>query len=160
MLIKSILSTNAKSDQEYRKVIKRRQNLCFIVMLIGITTAGFSFYFSNIKPSFLSDFFSGFYCGCGTGLVIGGILAYIKYRSLLKNEKRLHEKRLAENDERNQMISQKAFFMTSIIMIAILYTALLLSGLLSTILFQTLLSIVLLYFLIFLVTYIYYNKKF
>lgn len=159
MLIKAILSTTVKSDLDFRRVIKQRQILCFIIMILGIATAAFSFYFSTGQYALLSDFFSGFYFGVGTGLLVAGILAYINCRSLLKNEKKLHEKRLAETDERNKAISQKTLFMTSVVLIIILYIALIVSGLFSMMLFQTLLCIIGLYLLIFLISYAYYNKK-
>ena len=159
MLIKAIMSTTTKSDQEFSKVMKQRQILSLIVMVLGIATLAVSIYFSTGQRAFLSDFFNGFYAGVGTGLLIGGLLAYIYCRSLLKNEKKLHEKRLAETDERKQTISQKTLYMTSIILFIILYIAMVISGLFSTLLFQTLFTIVILYLLIFLISFAYYNKK-
>ncbi len=86
MLLKAIIS-NATTDKDYKKVLKKRISLLYIVIILGVATLAISFIFSVGKYNYLPDFLSGFYTGIGASLITIGLIFIIKIKKLLKDEK-------------------------------------------------------------------------
>jgi len=158
MLLKAIMS-NATTDKDYKKVLKKRISLLCIMIILGVTTIAISFIFSNGKYDYLPDFLSGFYTGIGASLITIGLILIIKIKNILKDEKKLKEKRLEEQDERNQMITQKAMYSAAIILNILGYIGLMISGIFNLAIFWTLWTILILYMAIFAILHVYYSKK-
>lgn len=158
MLLKSIMS-NATTDKDYKEVLKKRIYLFSIMIILGITTLVFTFIFSTGSHAYLSSFLSGVYSGIGSASTILGIIFIIKTQKTLKNEKILKEKRLEEQDERNQMITQKAMYSSAIILAIIAYIGLMISGIFNMAVFWTLWSVLIIFMVTFIILQIYYSKK-
>lgn len=111
------------------------------------------------KSKYFSDFLSGVYCGVGAGTVAASILFLIKNKKVLTDGKKLREKRLQEQDERNRLISSKTVSTSSLILIALMYAGLMVSGIFSLTVFWTLWIVLVGFALLITVLYQYYSKK-
>ena len=152
-------TTTAKTNEEYRNVIKNRMKIMVGFMVIGIITAlaGLlgEFYFKT--P--VSDKVLGVYTGLGSSLFSAGLVLWIKNKILLNNEEKLRKSRLSNTDERNQEIARKALNIAAYVMLASLYVIGLIGGIFYPILFNVLSFIVCIFLLTYIVAYKYYNKK-
>jgi hypothetical protein len=158
MLIRGVLS-QATTDKEYKSILKRRLILIGIILILGIITIIFSFLFSFGEDPHLSDFLSGVYCGVGGAVTVGSIINIVKIIHILKDEKKIKLKRIEEQDERNQMIAQKAMNTGGNIVLIITYIGLLVSGIFNIVVFWTLWVVVMVSSAIFAILHLYYNKK-
>lgn len=124
--IKGLLyQCNARTNEEYKLELKKRQRLMGILLLLGVLTLGTMIALILINPENLESYTAGFFCGVGTGLILGGLLGIIKIRKTLKDEAAIKEARLTETDEREQAISAKAIQTTLKILLLSIYLLLL-----------------------------------
>lgn len=125
--IKGLLyQCNARTNEEYKIELKKRQRLMGILLLLGILTLATMISLIILKPETMENYTAGFYCGVGTGLILGGLLGIIKIRKTMNDEAALKEARLTETDEREQAISSKAIHTTLKILLLSIYLLLLL----------------------------------
>ena len=118
------LRGNIQSDEEYRELLIKRNKGCGLLSLCGI----FTIIIGMITSSQIeNDFTKGFVMGVGWGLFMAGGIVYLRNKRILSDEKKLHEKRLALRDERNQMIEQQAMGITFYSMFALCYCAMIVS---------------------------------
>ncbi len=103
---------------------------------------------------------NGIYTGVGSGLIVGGFIVLIKMKIILKDEKKLKQKKLEEQDERNQMIKQKAMYSSAYILIILTYLGLMVSGIFNLTVFFTLWVVTMVYLAVFIIMNLYYSKKF
>lgn len=158
MLLKAIISL-ATTNKDYRKTLKKRICLYYVMILLGVITLTLSIIFSTGDHAYLSDFLSGVYTGTGSGLIAIGIVFIIRTSKLLKDEVKLKQKMLKERDERNQMITQRAMYTASTIMFFISYIGLLIFGIFNMAVFWTLCIILIVYMVIFISLLVYFDKK-
>lgn len=124
--IKGLLyQCNARTNEEYKAELKKRQRLMGILLLLGIVTLATTLAFLLLKPEAIASYTAGFFCGVGTGLILGGLLGFLKIRKTINDEAALKEARLTETDEREQAISAKAIQTTLKIMLLSIYLLLL-----------------------------------
>ena len=116
----------ARTNEEYKVELKKRQRLMLILLLLGVVTLAVMIALLLLKPDTTESYTAGFFCGVGTGLILGGGLAIRKIRKTMHDETALKEARLLETDEREQAISAKALQMTLKIMLLSIYLFLLL----------------------------------
>jgi len=125
--IKGLLyQCNARTNEEYKIELKKRQRLMGILLLLGILTLATMISLIILKPETMGNYTAGFFCGVGTGLILGGLLSIIKIRKTMNDEAALKEARLTETDEREQAISSKAIHTTLKILLLSIYLLLLL----------------------------------
>lgn len=125
--IKGLLyNCSARTNEEYKVELKKRQRLMVILLCLGILTLATMIILILIKPDTTENYTAGFFCGVGTGLILGGFLGVQKIRKTLKDEAELKEARLTETDEREQAISAKAIHTTLKILLLSIYLLLLL----------------------------------
>lgn len=158
MFLKAIISL-ATTDKDYRKTLKKRMCMYYIMILLGAITLTLSIIFSTGSLAYLSSFLSGVYSGIGSALIAIGIVFIIRTRKLLKDEAKLKQKMLEERDERNQMIIQKAMCSASTILLIVAYISLIISGIFNLVVFWTLWIILIVYMVIFISLLVYFNKK-
>ncbi|WP_346937883.1 hypothetical protein [uncultured Clostridium sp.] len=158
MFLKVIMS-NATTDKDYKEVLKKRISLLYIVIILGVATLAISFIFSTGKYDYLPDFLNGFYTGIGAALITIGLIFIIKIKKILKDEKKLKEKRLEEQDERNQMITQKAIYSAAIILNILAYIGLMIAGIFNLVVFWTLWIVIVVFMVTFVILQVYYSKK-
>lgn len=121
-------TTNAKTNEEYKKTLKARMNLMVMVFLLGLCTVIITLMMEYVWKVNVNSHMMGFYCGIGTGLSVAGAIIWIKHRLLLNNEEKLRESRLSNSDERLQEISRKSLGYAGIILLVGLYLSCLIGG--------------------------------
>ena len=122
----------ARTNEEYKIELKKRQRLMKILLLLGILTLAAMLTLLLLKPEATDNYTAGFFSGVGTGLIFGAILGIRNLRKTMNDESALKEARLIETDEREQAISAKAIHMTLKIMLLSIYLLLLLCSCVTT----------------------------
>jgi len=158
--MKGILcGSTAKTNEEYRKVIKSRMKIMAVIIIIGIITAAIGFGAEFYLKVSINEHMMGVYSGIGVGIFVAGTILLIKNRLLLKNDEKLKESRLNNTDERIQEIGNRAFRTASYIMLLSLYVTALIGGLFYQVLVEVLLFIVCTFLLSYVIAFKYYNNK-
>ena len=75
------------------------------------------------------EYFSGFYCGMGTGLALGFLVLILRTRRLLRNEAALRRDFTKYTDERNRAIRHRALLAAGVTLFFLLYIAMLVGSL-------------------------------
>ena len=158
MLMKA-LWRGAKTDEEYRQVLKNRKWVIFALIAAGVASIGVSICLGLGLFGKEEDFLSGVYMGMGCGILAGGIVGLIKIGRLLRNEKSLRQKRLEEADERNIQVTQKAYYSAGICVMTVGYIVFLFAGFFSMEVFWTVWSLLILYCILYYVCRKIYDKK-
>ncbi len=158
--MKGILcGSTAKTNEEYRKVLKNRMRIMVAIVIVGIITAAVVFGAKFYLKTSIDDYMLGVYSGVSTGLVVSGTILWIKNRLLLNNDEKLKESRLNNTDERIQEISSKSFKVAAIVMLILLYSVGLIGGLFYPVLVNAFLFIVCTFLLSYGIAFKYYNSK-
>lgn len=163
MILKMLTAKEITNDETYVKVLQQRRNLLFLAEIGGVLALVCSYLIAQeyitIAEKAEREFLSGLYAGIGTGLILVGIIFFVKYNQLLKDKAKLHQKRLAETDERNEMIVTKAVNTATMILLVGIYVAILIAGFFSMQVFWTLWAVSIVYFLIMLISKKYYEMQ-
>ncbi len=107
---------------EFKDKLKMRLNLGIAFIVIGVIMIGTGFVVDNVDP-FVSSF--------GFALVLMGIIRVRNYKIITKDEKSIRKREIAETDERNISLSNKArswafilyIMVASIIVIVLQFTS-------------------------------------
>ena len=130
--IKGLLyQCNARTNEEYKIELKKRQRLMVSIMLLGILTLGALAVIAQLKPELPENCSISFVSGVCTGLIVGGLVGIFKIRKTINNEAALKEARLTETDEREKAISSKAIHTTLKIMFLSIYLLILLCSIVT-----------------------------
>lgn len=105
------------------------------------------------------EYFSGFYCGMGTGLALGFLVLILRTSRLLRNEAALRRDFTKYTDERNRAIRHRALLAAGVTLFFLLYIAMLVGSLFAPALFGFSLAGVLAFALLFGVFQLYYSRK-
>ncbi|MGO5052583.1 hypothetical protein ACTQ6A_08660 [Lachnospiraceae bacterium LCP25S3_G4] len=159
MLMKSLWKTTARTDDEYRNVLKGRMKIWYVMSAIGIITLIVGVLSAIEASGHQASFLSGVYSGLGFGLIAVAIVNMIATRKLLKNDEKIRQKRLACQDERVIMISQKALILASSVILIGVYLGILVMGFFSLQVFWTLWVIIMAYAVVYLIARAYYERK-
>ena len=158
--MKGILcGTTAKTNEEYKKVIRNRMKFMLAIIIIGIITATVGFWAEFLLKAPINDLVLGVYSGIGVGLSVTGVILLIKNRFLLNNDEKLKESRLNNTDERIQEVGNKAFRVATYVMLVALYGTGLIGGLFYPVLVEALLFVVCTLSLAYMIAFKYYNNK-
>ncbi len=154
-----LCGTTARTNEEYKKVVKVRMNRFLGLGAIGAVTLTLGllaeFYWRlDVREEML-----GVYTGMGTGLVLVSVILWVKNRVLLASEEKLKESRINNSDERIKEISDQAFRTAAAVMLGVMYLISLIGGLFYPVLVQVLLAVVSIFALTYLISYHIYNKK-
>ncbi len=139
-----------KFKQQLRRRIFNVGIYCGIVIILNILAI-----FFNLE-SLAAAFASGVCWGLGAVMMF----YVIKYRAALKNEEKLKELFIEENDERQKLIDAKIGRTGIVISAMFLLLAMVISNFFNQTVFYTLLAAVMFIVLVQLVLKFYYNKKF
>lgn len=143
--------TGAKTDDEYRKVLKRRCVGTGFMMAAGIAAFIVAAVIMKSGKGENSDFLGGVYSGMGTGILAAGTIFFFRIRRLFKNPELLRQRRLKESDERSVLLNQKALYLSGVFVIIGAYAAFLAAGFFSMAVFWTIWTIIMVYFIIYLI---------
>lgn len=151
--------TTAKTNEEYRIVLKKRMKIMIGMIIIGVITAAVALYADFYMHAKVSQKMLGVYTGFGTGLIVAGIILLIKNRLLINNEEKLKESRLNNSDERVQEIVNKSFKAAACVMIVVLYLTALIGGIFIPQIVGILVIVIFSCLLTYMVAFRYYSNK-
>jgi len=151
--------TNAKTDEEYRSALKRRNIIYAITAIIGIAAAITSYFVFEKELVEMSDKALGFFCGAGTGITVCSIALIIKNIILIKNDKKIKAARIANSDERTSAIANKAQSAALTVLALAIGGGCLIGGIFYPILIDVFSIAVCIWSLSYLVSYLIYSKK-
>ena len=149
----------SSSNEEYKKVIRFRMRIFCVLSLVGAVTFSGTLFIMFRFSSILSDYQSGVYSGIGCGLMGAAVALWIKNKMLLGNEEKLKQSRLANSDERNIEISQKAMRIAAMALIVALYLVGIVGGFFYPVLIKVLLFLVCIFLLVYVVAFKMIDKK-
>ncbi len=151
-------SDKYKNNEEYKKHLRNINRIFLLLSIVGalIAALGFSAEFLADKIGLtirIDDYMLGLYCGAGCGLVIAGILMQIRNRNIMKDEKKLTERRREQKDERLQEIGKRAVRTATLVMIIAMYAILLVGGLFYPVLTTTMSVLICLFLVTYCISY-------
>ncbi|MEY8265860.1 hypothetical protein AALA79_05720 [Lachnospiraceae bacterium 64-25] len=160
MKIKGFLcSTTARTNEEYRKVLKRRNIGKLALTLAGALIAGTAFYAEQTQKTALTEEMIGLYCGFGIGLAVAGIALLIKGLILMGNEEKLKQERLENADERLVEIRNKAASTTCMVMLLVICVGGMIYGLFVPILVKATVFLMDVFAFSYIASFFYYKRK-
>lgn len=127
----------AKNNEEYKTVLKKRRNKCWLLFGAGTVTAALSIVAAVFGADIADAYQIGIVSGLGGGLILGSLIAITRICRTLASEERLKEKRLRETDEREIEVANQALQVTSKIILVVLYILMIVGGLFSEEIFST-----------------------
>jgi len=152
-------SKASSSNEEYKKVVRFKMRIFCILFIVGAVTFSGTLFIMLRFSSILSDYQSGVYTGIGCGLMGAAVALWIKNKMLLGNEEKLKKSRLANSDERNIEISQKAMRIAAMVLIIALYLVGIVGGFFYPVLIKVLLFLVCIFLLVYVVAFKMIDKK-
>lgn len=158
---------NAKTNEEYSKIIEKRIPYFILIIILGILTASIAIcneiwgFMSNILLNNNNNMslMDGFYTGIGTFLTVIATISIIRYKKILKSDSSLKKERLKVQDERNQMIVTKAAQSATFTVIICSFFIMLIVGFYNRTVFFCFWGIVVLFFISYRFFNSYYNRK-
>lgn len=148
------------SNEEYRKIVRKKMRAALIGMAVGLLTILASFAVVEIFELPLDSHMQGFYSGVGTGILAASIVIWARYWIMLKDEEKLKRSRIDLSDERNKEISNAAFRVASLVLIIALYLAAFILGIWYPVVIKVLMGLVLVFAITYLVAYTVLSRKY
>lgn len=152
-------SSKAKTNEEYRQVIKTRMNRMILLLGIGLLTVVISIVAQQNDAFSISDQMVYVYRGAGSGLAFAAIVLWLRNKKILQDEQKLKESRLSNTDERLQEIGRISFRIASLTLLIALYLVGLIGGLFYPILMDVLSGLVCVFLVVYFVTFKMYEKR-
>lgn len=141
-----VYDCTARNNEEYKAELKKRMRTMTVLFVLGALTLATMIVLILLKPEMLESYEAGLFTGMGTGLMVGAVFGILRLRSRMKNDDTLKKARLAETDERERDISNKAIRVTSKIVLLAFYLVMLCSLFFSKGLAFVMCGFILLYF--------------
>lgn len=159
MILFDSLPKDVKTNEEYLNHLKKGMKTSVLTLIVGISTIAIAVL--NEVFGFVDDnsLVNGLYAGLGTGIVIGSIIGILKSKKVMKNETLLKKERLKKQDERNQLIADKALKAATATILLISYAAVLVAGFYSKVALFCFWFIAVVFGLSYQCFVMYYNKK-
>ncbi len=148
----------AKNNEEFRIVLRKRQNRVWCLFGVGLFTIAVSIALYLWLGEGADDYRSGVFCGFGFGLCLGALVSIFRMRRLLADEEKLKEQRLKEVDERNVEIRNLALQATAKVVLAVLYVLMIIGSLFIEELIYVCCTLIGVFFLCYLAFIKYYDK--
>lgn len=118
----------AKNNDEYRAVLKKRQVIFYLFVLVGLATEGLVLFLIFCTQMAFSEYQLGYLTGLGAGLIFAGVFWLVRIRRRMANEEKLKEFRLRETDERELEVDSLALRATAKLLLVVLYVLLIVAG--------------------------------
>lgn len=159
MLIRTLWNTTAKTDEEYRGILKGRIRLWILLGLVGMITLMVGIISGLGAVGHQSSFLSGLYTGIGFAFLAISIARIIRTKKILKDDSKIRQMRLKAQDERTILISQKALSMAAVVLLVAMYIGMLVMGFINLTVFWILWSMIMCFMAAYLLARVYYEKK-
>jgi len=152
-------SSDCKTNEEYKKVIKGKILLFMTIIALGVITLIVTFLGDRYLDLKISENMISLYFGFGTALITMGIILVIKNISVLNNEEKLRRVRISNTDERIKEISIKASRVALGFMLVSMYLVGLVGGIWYPEITQILFSIISLFLVVYVIAYKVISRK-
>lgn len=156
----SVIScTDVRTDEDYRKVLRRRQRIFLVMLALGLVT----FAVAGLAVLLEWDIAVGghslsFYSGVGCGLVVGSLMVLVKLSATMKNQEKLREERIKFTDERVREISRRAVAAAGYALLIAVYLVGLIGGMFYPVLLKMLGALAGVFLLTYVIAYYAYNR--
>ncbi len=154
-----LCGTRAANNEEYRKVLKRRNIWMAAVALLGVMIAVAAFIAAKNESVQLPEYILGVYCGFGTGLCLGCIILIVKNLLMMGNEEKLKQGRLENSDERVAEIRNRACGVAIGVTLLLCMAAGLILGIYEQVLIKAVLFLLDVFIFSYLIACAYYKNK-
>lgn len=152
-------SSDCKTNDEYKKVIKGRILLFIGLIVLGVITLIVTFLGDRYLNLKISESMISTYSGFGTGITVVGIILLIKNISILNNEEKLRKVRISNTDERIKEINLKASKVALGFMLVTMYLVGLIGGIWYPVITQVLFSIICVFLVVYVIAYKIISRK-
>jgi len=146
-----VYDCTARNNEEYKEELKKRMRTMMVMFVLGTLTLVTMIVLIVLRPTMLESYEAGLFTGMGTGLMFGAVVGILQLKRRMKNEDTLKKARLAETDEREREISNRAIRMTSKIVMLAFYLVMLCSLFFSKVIAFVMCGFILLYFVSYIV---------
>ena len=119
----------AKNNEEYRLVLKKRQNGFWGLFAVGLFTIALGAVLNIAIKEQVSSRQISFVLGLGTGLSLASCIEIWLLAKIMKSEEQLKAKRLKEVDEREIEVRSRALQATAKVTLVVLYFLMIIGGL-------------------------------
>ena len=156
----SIGCADVHTDEDYRKLLLRRQRTYIGMMILGIVTFAVATLAEILSWDIaLSSRDLGFYCGMGTGVTFGALVFLMRVRRSLKSPEKLHAARIKATDERMLEISRRSIAAAGYALLIAVYLACLIGGLYYPVLLTALAILAGIFLITYMMSFFIYSKK-
>lgn len=152
-------SSDCKTNDEYKKVIKARILIFIGLIVLGVITLIVTFLGDSYLNLKISESMISTYSGFGTGITVVGIILLIKNVSILNNEEKLRKVRISNTDERIKEINLKASKVALGFMLVTMYLVGLIGGVWYLVITQVLFSIICVFLVVYVIAYKIISRK-
>lgn len=160
MKISGILcATTATTNEEYRKVLKRRNIWMMALFLVGVLIAGVAQYAEHNQKMALPDASISAYCGFGVGLALAGLILFVRNLMLMSNEEKLKQNRLQNADERLVEVGSKACRIALLILLFAIVAGGMIWAIFEPIMIKAMIFLLDIFFFSYTVAFVYYKRK-
>ena len=118
----------AKNNEEYRTILKKRQVIFYLYILVGMVTEGLVLFLHFCTRMTFTEYRLGYLLGLGAGLILGAVVGLVRIRQKMADEEKLKEFRLKETDERELEADSLALRATAKLLLVLLYVLLIVAG--------------------------------
>ena len=146
------------TDEEYRKLTKRRLVRQIAILVIGIVTLVINEYTRHAGISNIPEFGQGILSGMGSGLIGAEVIFIIKTIGLLRDEKKLKKARIEESDERNIVMNTESIKIATIVLLFAMYVVFLLGIFITMDITLVIAGLLTLFFVAYIISMIVYSK--
>ena len=153
-----VYDCTARNNEEYRVELKKRMRTLTVLFGLGLLTLAVTIGLILQQPELMESFRAGLFSGIGTGLMLGSALGMFYLKSKMKDEESLKAARLAETDEREREISNKALRATAKVMLVVLYLIMLVCIFISDVAVIVMCALIMLFFVCYMVCRKIYSK--
>lgn len=123
-----LINELSRGVKDFDKRLKVRMVTATALFLVGIGVIVWAIAMGDALAVRANGWSQGFYLGIGSGQIFAGIMMLLKNYRLLKNPGKKEQQRLAEYDERNLFIRNRAVCISNYIMLFGIYFAILITG--------------------------------
>ena len=149
---------DARTDEGYRKVLRRRQLFFVGMLVVGLVTCAVAAMAELLEWDIALDSHSlDFFTGVGTGLMFGALVILIRLRRTLGDPELLRKSRIAATDERTMEINRRALAVAGYVLLLAVYLVCIISGLFYPQMLVFLAVLAMVFLLTYVISYCVYN---
>lgn len=126
---KPVLFGEVHTDDDYRRVIRRRIIVMWMFIAAGAVAIAISAVAKLLMKDATNDHMLDYYMGVGVGIIAGSAVTLVRSYRLLKNDTKLRQSRIANCDERAVDLSRRAMCIATYVTMCVVYVACLIVGL-------------------------------